>query len=216
MKTLPDESKMRHQYPISSGCLAYFPAAIAGVARHSYIGGAKYNDGALVHLRYISNNHMDCVGRHLLDIQDLLAQKERGVQFVPTWVYNFDEKTEELITLDINEAILIECNALSWRSLAISQELHEKLGKAPLAPAARLNPPTIAEIIKSVESPIKLLSFGRNKVAVVKALRDINGYSLKEAVDLVNVVPTSVQYRSSHFSRDKAIERLQDAGADAE
>lgn len=144
MKTLPDDSKMRAQYPISSGCLAYFPAALAGVARHSYIGGAKYNDGGLVHLRYISNSHMDCVQRHLMDLQDLLALKERkeaGVEFfVPTLVYDFEAKKEVIKNLTVDEAILIECNALAWRSLAVSQDFHEKLGGKPLAPAARLEP----------------------------------------------------------------------------
>jgi hypothetical protein len=142
MKTLPNDSKMRYHYPISSGCIAYFPAALAGVAKHSYIGGAKYNDGALVHLRYISNNHMDCVGRHMLDLQDLLAAKERGMTYVSTYVYNFEDQEEQLVDLPINEAILIECNAMCWRSLALSQELHEKLGNRPLAPAARLEPIT--------------------------------------------------------------------------
>ena len=210
MKTLPNDSKMRYHYPISSGCLAYFPAALAGVAKHSYIGGAKYNDGGLVHLRYISNSHMDCVGRHMLDLQDLLAAKARGVDVVQTWIYNFEEKAERLIDISIDEAILIECNAMCWRTLAISQELHEKLGKAPLAPAARTEPPPVKV------TPIKLLSFGKNKVAVVKALREINGYSLKEAVDLVNGVPSVVEYRPSHFSRAKAVLHLGAAGADAE
>lgn len=210
MKTLPDDSKMRYQYPISSGCLAYFPAALAGVAKHSYIGGAKYNDGALVHLRYISTEHLDCVGRHLLDLQGLLAARDRGVMVVETLIYNFETKVEEKVMLKIEEAILIECNALSWRSLAISQELHERLGNRPLAPAARTEPPPVKV------TPIKLLSFGRNKVAVVKALREINGYSLKEAVDLVNGVPSMVEYRTSHFSRAKAVLRLEEAGAVAE
>jgi hypothetical protein len=34
-------------------------------------------------------------------------------------------------------ALLTEANALSWRALAWSQELHERFGGAPLAPAAR-------------------------------------------------------------------------------
>lgn len=206
MKSLPDDSKMRHQYPISSGCLAYFPAAIAGVAKHSYIGGAKYNDGALVHLRYISNNHMDCVGRHLLDLQDLLAARERGVQSVETYVYDFNAKAELLVNLSIEEAILIECNALSWRSLAISQELHERLGKRPLAPAARLSPD--ATPIK----PITLVDFGRNKVGVVKALRTINGCTLKEAMDIVNSLPQQVEYRAP-LAYDQAVATLVAAGA---
>lgn len=209
MKTLPDESKMRYQYPISSGCLAYFPAALAGVARHSYIGGAKYNDGALVHLRYISTEHLDCIGRHLLDLQDLIAAKQRGQTHVKTWVFNFNEKAEELIDLSIEEAILIECNALSWRSLAFSQEQHERLGKRPIAPAARLEPPAPAF------RPISLISFGRNKVAVVKALREVAHYSLKEAVDIVNAVPYhDVEYKN--ISREKAIQHLVDAGATVE
>ena len=140
MKTLPNESKMRYHYPISSGCLAYFPAALAGVAKHSYIGGAKYNDGALVHLRYISTEHLDCIGRHILDLQDLVAAQKRGVVEVETYVYDFETKQDVLQMIPIEDAILIECNALSWRSLAFSQEQHERLASKPLAPAARLEP----------------------------------------------------------------------------
>lgn len=209
MKTLPNDSKMRYHYPISSGCLAYFPAALAGVAKHSYIGGAKYNDGGLVHLRYISNSHMDCVGRHMLDLQDLLAAKARGVTMIQTWIYNFEEKAEELIDINIDEAILIECNAMCWRTLAISQELHEKLGNRPLAPAARLEPEP------PVYKPLTMLSFGNNKVGVVKALRDINLYSLKEAVDIVNDLPHSVDY-CVPYTYKTAKARLVGAGATIE
>jgi large subunit ribosomal protein L7/L12 len=211
MKTLPDESKLRYQHPIMSGCVAYFPAALAGVAKHSYIGGAKYNDGALVHLRYISTEHLDCIGRHLMDLQDLIAAKARGVDVVPTYVYDFDEKKEIMRTIPIDEAILIECNALSWRSLAFSQEQHEKLGKKPLAPAARTQPlaPAIAP-----KKPITLLSFGKNKIGVVKALREINGYSLKDAINIVQNTPyNAVEYKGD---REQAILTLLYAGATAE
>lgn len=209
MKTLPNESKMRYHYPITSGCLAYFPAALAGVAKHSYIGGAKYNDGGLVHLRYISTEHLDCIGRHVLDLLDLQAAKARGETHVSTYVYNFDDKEEQLVDLPIEDAILIECNALSWRSLAFSQEAHEKYGRKPLAPAARLAP--AADPYK----PIDLRSFGRNKVGVVKALREINQYSLKEAVDLVNGVPSVVDF-GPRFTRKQALACLIAAGAEAE
>lgn len=209
MKTLPNDSKMRYHYPISSGCVAYFPAALAGVAKHSFIGGAKYNDGALVHLRYISTQHMDCIGRHMLDLQDLLAAHARGEQDVQTFVYDFEEKRDILQTIPIEEAILIECNALAWRSLAISQELHEKLAGKPLAPAARLSP------ADNGHKPINLLSFGRNKVAVVKALREIKGYTLKESVDIVNALPHYVDY-SSQWTREKAVANLIAAGATVE
>lgn len=209
MKTLPNDSKARYHYPIASGCIAYFPAALAGVAKHSYIGGAKYNDGALVHLRYISTEHMDCIGRHMLDLQDLLAAAARGEQMTKAYVYDFEAKQDVLVDLPVEDAILIECNAMAWRSLALSQELHEKLAGKPLAPAARLKP-LVVEC-----KPINLLTFGRNKVAVVKALREINGYSLKEAVDIVNNLPHLVDYKPA-WPRDKAIAQLVAAGATVE
>lgn len=179
MKTLPDLSKERLKYPISGGCLAYFPAALAGVSKHSYIGGAKYNNGGLVHLRYVSTQHMDCIQRHLMDLQDLLAARERGVTHVLVPIWNFEEKAEVVENLPIEEAILIECNALAWRSLATSQELHEKLGGAPLAPAARLEPEVGPSLV------IRDVAEKDKTVAMVKALRSVTDCSLKDALDTV-------------------------------
>ena len=181
MKTLPDLSKERVKYPISSGCLAYFPAALAGVSKHSYIGGAKYNNGGLVHLRYISTQHMDCIQRHLMDLQDLLAARERGTTHAFCLVYNFETKEEVVEQLSIEEAILIECNALAWRSLATSQELHEKLGGSPVAPAARMQP----EVAPQRTLVIKDIGESHQNVAMVKAIRHVTGYALKEALDVI-------------------------------
>lgn len=122
--TLPTDTETRKEYAIGRGCLAYFPAAIAGVARHSFKAGAKYTHGELVHKRWLAGDHEDCIERHLMDLRDLLAKLERDPQVQP-------------IT---HEMILAEANALAWRALALSQELHERFGGAPLAPAARLQP----------------------------------------------------------------------------
>lgn len=70
------------------------------------------------HARGKSMDHGDCVIRHLLDVEDLIAARERG---------NTD------IT---DKQILDEADQMSWRALAFSQELHEQLG-APLAPGAK-------------------------------------------------------------------------------
>jgi hypothetical protein len=140
MSTLPVDGKARKEYPVGDGCIAYFPAAIAGVARHSYIAGAKYNKGGLVHNRWMSNDHANCIERHLIDLRDLQAAKARGVSEVQVLLYNFTTEREELVNASIEEAILIEANALAWRSLAYSQILHETLNGAPLAPAAREKP----------------------------------------------------------------------------
>lgn len=117
--TLPTDSEARKQIPMFSGCIKYFPAAIAGVARISKIGNDKHNPGQdLHHDRSKSLDHADCIIRHLTDVADLIASLER------------EENTNP-------EQILTEVSSLAWRALAYSQTLHEKYDGAPLAPGAK-------------------------------------------------------------------------------
>jgi hypothetical protein len=118
--TLPIDSIERKDYPLMSGCLNYFPAALAGVAKISKIGNDKHNPGEpLHHARSKSRDHGDCIIRHLVDLQDLLANDTRS-GLTPTG----------------KDQVLLEVSSLAWRALALSQELHEQFG-APLAPSAR-------------------------------------------------------------------------------
>lgn len=122
--TLPTDSAERKEYPLHAGLLAYFPAALAGVARHSKLGNDKHNPGEpLHHARGKSMDHEDCILRHLVDLSDLLARRERMV---------FTPRGER----EMAEQILTEANALAWRALALAQRLHEQIGGAPLAPGA--------------------------------------------------------------------------------
>ena len=115
--TLPTDSNERKDYAMLSGCLKYFPAALAGVARTSKLGNDKHNPGQpMHHARNKSMDHGDCVIRHLTDVEDLLAAYKRG----------------ENVSI---EAILNEVNQMAWRALAYSQMLQEQFG-APLAPGA--------------------------------------------------------------------------------
>lgn len=116
--TLPTDSTERKQYPILSGCIKYFPAALAGVAKISKLGNDKHNPGeSLHHARGKSMDHGDCIIRHLIDTEDLKAAIARGESIQ-------------------SEQLLSEASSLVWRALAYSQELHEQYG-APLAPAAK-------------------------------------------------------------------------------
>jgi hypothetical protein len=127
--TLPTDSAARKEIPLFSGCIAYFPAALAGVAAHSKFGNDKHNPGEeLHHARGKSSDHADCVARHLVDIHDLLAAYKRAESPDATSVVDLDALARE---------ILAEANAFAWRALAFTQDLHEKLGDAPMAPAAR-------------------------------------------------------------------------------
>lgn len=117
LTTLPIDSATRKEYPLSEGCLKYFPAALAGVANVSKQGNDKHNPGEpMHHARSKSMDHSDCILRHLMDVQDLLAAYQRG---------NFVKP----------EQILLEVSQMTWRALALSQQLHEDFG-SPLAPGA--------------------------------------------------------------------------------
>lgn len=117
--TLPTDSLERKNYPILSGCLKYFPAALAGVSHISKLGNDKHNPGQeLHHNRSKSQDHGDCILRHLIDTQDLIAAFNRG---------------DGTVT---KEMILTEVNQMAWRALAYSQEINEGLG-SPLAPGAK-------------------------------------------------------------------------------
>lgn len=64
----PDDSAERKTYPMYSGLLQYFPAALAAVAHHSYRGNEKHNPGQpLHHDRAKSDDEPDALVRHLME-----------------------------------------------------------------------------------------------------------------------------------------------------
>lgn len=124
--TLPTCSKARKEIPLFSGVFKYAPAAWMGMAQVSKAGNDKHNPGEpLHHSRGKSNDHGDCILRHLMDIADLVADFERRSD-VPF-------PSERVALLD-------EANQMLWRAALFAQELHERFGEAPLAPGAKLPP----------------------------------------------------------------------------
>jgi hypothetical protein len=66
--SLPVEGTARKGYPVVTGVLDYFPDAIAAVAAVSKAGNDQHNPGEPLHWsRDKSNDHADCIGRHLLE-----------------------------------------------------------------------------------------------------------------------------------------------------
>lgn len=62
----------RKDYPVTTGCLHYFPDALMAVARCSLIGNDQHNPGEPLHWAVDkSNDHLDCLGRHLLDAGEM-------------------------------------------------------------------------------------------------------------------------------------------------
>ncbi len=66
--SLPTDSQERKDAPVFSGFMAYFPLAIAECARLSAAANEKHNPGEPLHWsKEKSNDHMDCLARHMLD-----------------------------------------------------------------------------------------------------------------------------------------------------
>ena len=108
---LPTDSAERKATPLASGCLDYFPAALAAVAQLSQVGNDKHNPGQPMHwARDKSSDHADCILRHLTD---------RG-------------------TVDPEDGIR-HATKVAWRALALLQEELELAG-APVARGARVAP----------------------------------------------------------------------------
>lgn len=119
MKTvLPTDSADRKNYPVHRGFLQYFPYFVAVVSWISKRGNDKHNPGEpLHHARGKSTDHSDCVVRHLLDIDEIIAKKV-------------------ILTQEDADKLKEELGQFGWRAAAFVQETAEKYLGAPLAPSA--------------------------------------------------------------------------------
>lgn len=67
---LSTDAEERKNTPLFAGCLNYFPLALAALARHSARGNAKHNPGEPLNwARGKSDDHVECIARHLIDIE---------------------------------------------------------------------------------------------------------------------------------------------------
>jgi hypothetical protein len=109
--TLSQDSALRKNVPLYRGLFRYFPAALAGVAHVSMLGGAKHCGGELYHNREASGDHLDCQLRHILEVEE-----NDGI-----------EPSSGLPQVFFD----------AWRALAAAQKFCEEKMGAPIAPAAR-------------------------------------------------------------------------------
>ena len=95
------------------------------------------------------------------------------------------------------------------------KELEDVFGVSAAAPVAVAAAPATGEAAaeEKTEFDVVLEGFGDNKIAVIKAVREISGLGLKEAKELVESAPAPVQ---EGVAKDKAEEiktKLEEAGA---
>jgi large subunit ribosomal protein L7/L12 len=93
----------------------------------------------------------------------------------------------------------------------------EKFGVSAAAVAVAAGPATAAAAVEEqTEFNVILASFGANKVAVIKVVRELTGLGLKEAKDLVEGAPKAVKEGVSKDEAADVKKKLEDAGATAE
>jgi large subunit ribosomal protein L7/L12 len=85
---------------------------------------------------------------------------------------------------------------------------------APAAGGAAGGAAAAAE--EKTEFNVVLTEAGANKVAVIKAVREITGLGLKEAKDLVDGAPKNVKEGIAKADAEAAVKKLVEAGAKAE
>ena len=101
------------------------------------------------------------------------------------------------------------------------KELENKWGvkAAPAAVAVAPGAGTAAPAEKAPEQTefdVVLANAGGNKIAVIKAIREITGLGLKEAKDLVEAAPKTVKEQVSKADAEEMKKKLVEAGATVE
>jgi large subunit ribosomal protein L7/L12 len=87
---------------------------------------------------------------------------------------------------------------------------------APAAPAAGGGGSGESAEEEKTEFNVVLKDFGANKIAVIKAVRELTPLGLKEAKDLVENAPTNVKEAVSKEDADESKTKLEAAGATVE
>ena len=87
---------------------------------------------------------------------------------------------------------------------------------APVAVAAAAAPAAAAAEEEKTEFDVVLKAVGGNKIAVIKAVREITGLGLKEAKEVVDNAPKAIKEGVSKDDAEAMKAKLTEAGAEVE
>ena len=116
---------------------------------------------------------------------------------VPAQFKELIEKIEQMSVIELNELVKV---------------LEKKFGVSAVAAAAAPAAGAAAADEQS-DFTVELTSSGENKIAVIKAVKDIAGLGLKEAKDLVDGVPSVVKEGVKKEEAEEMKKKLEEAGA---
>ncbi|HMI09676.1 MAG TPA: 50S ribosomal protein L7/L12 [Candidatus Saccharimonadales bacterium] len=125
------------------------------------------------------------------------------------------------VTLSAGQKKIVdELNKLSALELSqIVKHLEEEWGVSAAAPAAAVAAPAgeaAAAEDEKTEFTVTLKEAGNQKVAVIKAVKELTGLGLGEAKAIVDGVPAPVKEKVSKDDAEAAKKQLEEAGATVE
>lgn len=128
-----------------------------------------------------------------------------------------EKKKESKVTKLVDEIAGLTVLELS----ELNKALQEKLGVTPMAmaapAAAGAAPAADAEASASATQTVVMTNAGANKIAVIKALREINpNLGLQEAKAMTDTVPAEIVKDAKTEDAKSASEKLKAAGATVE
>lgn len=101
----------------------------------------------------------------------------------------------------------------------LAETLKTEYGIEPAAAAVAVAAPAAAAAEAAEEKTafdVVLKSAGANKLAIVKAVKELTGLGLKEAKDLVDAAPSELKKGVSKDEADALKKQLEEAGAEVE
>ena len=114
-------------------------------------------------------------------------------------------------------AIIEELKGLTVLELSeLVHAVEDEFGVSAAAAVAVAGPAEAASAAEQTEFDVVLKSAGGNKIAVIKAVREITGLGLKEAKALVDGAPKTLKEAVSKDEADEIKSKIEAAGAEVE
>ena len=126
------------------------------------------------------------------------APTEDAVVEVPAKFKKLVEEVENMSVIELNELVKV---------------LEKKFGVSAVAAAAAPAAGAAAGAEEKSEYTVALTAVGENKIAVIKAVKDVAGLGLKEAKDLVDGAPGVVKEGVKKADAEEMKKKLEAAGA---
>ncbi|RUM28987.1 MAG: 50S ribosomal protein L7/L12 [Aquifex sp.] len=126
-----------------------------------------------------------------------------------------------MATLTIDEIVEAIKNMSVLEVAELVKRLEEEFGVSAAAmvaaaPAAGAAAGAAGQAEEKTEFDVILKSAGKNKIQVIKAVREITGLGLKEAKELVDNAPKPIKEGVSKEEAEQIKKKLEEAGAEVE